>query len=237
MLDKVVKKIHEVGPWGTLRIVANNLTAVTQKLSLSSRKKTREESTFDVDLGVETSSKVEVSDLDVSEERRKHCVCYQPTRIWLFNEILNGLQISGKDYVLVDFGSGKGRVLLLAARYPFKKIIGVEISQQLHELAAENIKRHNTELCACHDISSRCLDAEDFEIPGENVVLYFYNPFDEYVMRRVLSNIEASFRRHQREMILIYINPVHHEVIDGSDFFKIIRKDRRYRVYATKAPL
>jgi len=234
MLDKVTKKLREVGFWGTLKIIVNNLVLVLQKLSPSFRRRLREENIFDANLGVETTDKVEVCDLDVSEDRRKHCVCYQPTRIWLFNKILNGLHIPHKDYIFVDFGSGKGRVLLLAARYPFKKIIGVELSRQLHEMAIKNIQRCNKELQLCHDISSRCLDVANFEIPDDNIVLYFYNPFDEYVMRQVLSNIEASFRRYHRYMILIYANPIHHELIDQFDFLQIIKKNKRYCVYIEK---
>lgn len=234
MLDKVTKKLREVGFWGALKIIVNNLVIALQKLSPSFRKKLKEENTFDANLEVETTDKVEVCDLDVSEERRKHCDCYQPTRVWLFNEIFNGLQIPHKDYILVDFGSGKGRVLLLAAMYPFKKIIGVEISRQLHEIAVKNIQSYNKELQLCHDISSRCLDAENFKIPDDNIVLYFYNPFDEYVMRQVLSNIEASFRRYHRNMILIYTNPIHHELIDQFDFLQIIKKNKRYCVYIEK---
>lgn len=34
-----------------------------------------------------------------------------------------------QDYDFLDFGSGKGRTLLMAASFPFKKITGVEFSK------------------------------------------------------------------------------------------------------------
>ena len=44
------------------------------------------------------------------------------------------------DDVFIDLGSGKGRmVLAAAARYPFKRVIGVELAEQLHEVARANV--------------------------------------------------------------------------------------------------
>lgn len=234
MLNQVVKKIRKVGFWGVFKIIINNIVLALQCLSPSFRRKLNEENTFDALFGVETIDKVEVCDLDVSEDRRQHCVFYHPTRVWLFNEIFKDIQIVHKDYILVDFGSGKGRVLLLAAMYPFKKIIGVEISRKLHEIALKNIQGYKKEWQLCHEISSWCLDVENFEIPNEKIVLFFYNPFDAFVMRQVLSNIESSFGRYHRDMILIYVNPIYHELIDRLGFFQIIKKDRRYSIYASK---
>ena len=43
--------------------------------------------------------------------------------------------------VFVDFGCGKGRVLFLAARYRFARIIGVELSERMAEQARRNLAR------------------------------------------------------------------------------------------------
>src|SRR5258708_28614484 len=46
----------------------------------------------------------------------------------------------GPDDVLIDLGSGMGRVVVHAATtYSFRRIIGVEISSRLHEIAEQNI--------------------------------------------------------------------------------------------------
>src|SRR3981081_102097 len=43
-------------------------------------------------------------------------------------------------YTFIDVGSGKGRVLFVAAGDPFRKGIGVEVSNALHDDALANLK-------------------------------------------------------------------------------------------------
>ena len=44
-------------------------------------------------------------------------------------------------YGFVDVGAGKGRALLLAAELPFRKIIGVELNEELTRIAQKNVAR------------------------------------------------------------------------------------------------
>src|SRR5579864_6881023 len=53
---------------------------------------------------------------------------YAPTSIRAFRVFLEHVDISPANDVLVDYGSGKGRVLVLAAHYPFRRVIGVEVA-------------------------------------------------------------------------------------------------------------
>ena len=43
------------------------------------------------------------------------------------------------DFIFLDFGSGKGRALFVAAEHPFRQIIGVEYSREFHETAMRNV--------------------------------------------------------------------------------------------------
>ena len=49
---------------------------------------------------------------------------YQPTEPSLFHEMLSALKIDFREFTFIDLGSGKGRVLLMAADYPFRRIVG-----------------------------------------------------------------------------------------------------------------
>ena len=52
-----------------------------------------------------------------------------------------------RNSAFVDFGSGKGRAILVASRLPFRKVIGVEYSEPLTKIAQENIsifRKHHT---------------------------------------------------------------------------------------------
>src|SRR5438552_13937135 len=48
---------------------------------------------------------------------------YQPTEPSLFHEMLKALKIDFREFTFIDLGSGKGRVLLMAANYPFRRIV------------------------------------------------------------------------------------------------------------------
>ena len=73
-------------------------------------------------------------------------------------------------------GSGKGRVLLLASEYPYKKIIGVEISNRLHHIAEKNFETWTNAQQKCRDLQSICSDAREYQFPKGPLVLFFLRP-------------------------------------------------------------
>jgi predicted RNA methylase len=115
------------------------------------------------------------------------------------------LQISYEDFVFIDFGAGKGRTLLIASLFGFKRIIGVEFARELVEIARENVKRF---VCRAEIMHA---DAAEYRVPDDNLVAYFYNPFGPEVLRRVLMGLRSLVLR--RRVYLIYVNPQYHSVI------------------------
>jgi hypothetical protein len=78
---------------------------------------------------------------------------YFATEPWLFEQLMQALPIDFTQFTFIDLGSGKGRVLLMASAYPFKRIIGVEFMPELHRVAQENIRKyteHRTEVTLDH---------------------------------------------------------------------------------------
>ena len=61
---------------------------------------------------------------------------YQPTSPKIATAILSRLELDYPQYTFIDFGSGKGRVLLIASGFPFKAVIGVEFAEELHRVAS-----------------------------------------------------------------------------------------------------
>ncbi len=74
---------------------------------------------------------------------------YQPTDPALFQEIMASLPIEFEQFAFVDLGSGKGRTLLMASEYPFKRIVGVELIAELHRAAEENIRDYRSPTQRC----------------------------------------------------------------------------------------
>lgn len=171
----------------------------------------QERSRFDLECGVETDGGPDgwtyLSDLDIPSQNWIHGNNYAPIEPERFRAILQTLSIRFEDFVFVDFGSGKGRALLLCSEAPFKKIVGVEFSPQLHAVAQRNIAKYSPAQRKCSAVESVCMDFLEFPLPPEPSVLFFFDPCDERVLTKMLARITQSLRAQPREAYLIYVAP------------------------------
>jgi hypothetical protein len=124
---------------------------------------------------------------------------------------------AGPDEVFLDFGSGKGRVVYQAAKRPFKRVIGVEVSPVLNDVARRNIERVRPRL-RCQDVELVACDALDYRIPDDLTVAYFYHPFTGETFRRVIANIVESLERRPRRFDVIYVCPQNERLLLDSGF-------------------
>lgn len=95
---------------------------------------------FDLWNGIDTAGRQPFDDLTLRGSDGSDAGGYGPVRPRDFRRALSSLEIDHRQYCFVDFGSGKGRAILMASRYPFKKIIGIEFAKELHEAALINLR-------------------------------------------------------------------------------------------------
>ena len=138
---------------------------------------------------------------------------YQPTDPALFHEMMSKLEIDFSQFVFIDIGSGKGRVLLMAADYPFRRIIGIELLPALHRIAQANIRKYKSDSQRCFAIESICRDALEFVFPPEPIVIYLFNPLPEAGFVKLLTNLGRSLKQNSRPVYVLYHNPVLEKVI------------------------
>ncbi len=69
------------------------------------------------------------------------CRGYEPIDYKCFDLIMEQLPIDPGVDGFVDYGCGKGRAVVLAATYPFTKVIGVERTKKLAEIARDNVEK------------------------------------------------------------------------------------------------
>jgi SAM-dependent methyltransferase len=160
---------------------------------------------------------------------------YQPTDPAGFRETLDALAANAhldySDFTFLDLGSGKGRTLLMASDYPFRRILGVELLPSLHHIAQENLRQCNNDSQQCLSIASLCADATTFPLPDEPLVIYLFNPFGESGLRRVVSNLEQSLRRNPRPVFLLYYNPLLEHVLAESSALRRICGTHQYSMF------
>jgi SAM-dependent methyltransferase len=160
---------------------------------------------------------------------------YQPTEPALFHEMLDALQTTAgvdfRELTFIDLGSGKGRTLLMAAGYPFRRIVGVELLPALDQIGRENLRKYQSESQQCHTMESICADAENFTFPAEPTLLYLFNPFPETVLRRVLANLEESLQANPRTVYVLYHNPQLEHVLAECSQLDKIGGTHQYSIY------
>jgi len=141
---------------------------------------------------------------------------YQPTDPALFQEMMASLPIALEQFTFVDLGSGKGRTLLMASEYPFRKIVGVELLAELHNAAQENIRAYRSQTQRCTQIEALCADASEFAFPESPLLLYLFNPLPEPALRRTIRNLEQSLQLSPRLIWIVYHNPAMSSVLAAS---------------------
>jgi SAM-dependent methyltransferase len=181
---------------------------------------------FDHQYGLETGDWINLGELKVSGENVQFGTHYEAITLSLFREAIAQIPEPLDDFLFIDFGSGKGRALLLAAEHPFGKITGVEFSSELNKIAQRNIERYKKSANSTRDIESICIDATAYPIPKEKSVCYFFNPFNEVVLAKVLGNIQKSIIEHPRTVYISYCNPIHIGVFNEFAFDKIAAGDK-----------
>jgi hypothetical protein len=152
--------------------------------------------------GIKTSEVVRLEQLGLAGSNR---VDYEPSSWLALRRVLRKRDVTAQD-VFIDFGSGKGRVVYQAALYPFKRVIGVELSQELTEIAQRNIDHARAKL-KCRNIELVYSDVLEYDIPDDVTVAYFYNPFEGDVFAAVIDKLVASLKRRPRVLRVIYANP------------------------------
>ena len=103
--------------------------------------------------------------------------------------------------------------------FPFKKVVGVEISERLHEIAAANIACYEGPQ-VCRDVTSVCGDAGVCEFPNDPLVLLLFNPFETNVLRALLDNLHKSLLENPRPVLLLYGSPKHREVFEETPWLR-----------------
>lgn len=214
---------------GALRFYAAGLFELARDLTPARRRSRYGDIDFDFEHGVDTTWATLGLRTRVREWLRG--VQYQASEPELFREIIGSLPVAAEGFTFIDLGSGKGRTLLMASDYPFRRIIGVELLAELTAIAAQNIARYKGDRQKCFNMEARVGDARDFEFPVEPTVLYLFNPFPEHILLEVLENLEKSFITSSQPVYVLYHNLVYEAVFAKQKWLRELRRTHQYAVY------
>lgn len=199
---EVVRLAREIGP----RIVAEkSISKFTDYM-------------FDLKHRTDTCRCMSLSDTRVSKSELQHGYFYVATGVLEFRKLMKALQLP-RSGTFIDFGCGKGRVVLMAAAYGFHHVIGVELAEELCSVAKRNVENYRGYLPENVSIDIIHANAATFSVPDDATVFFLLNPFDDTVIRHVLQGIGESLRRSDRPIYLIYGNSTHANTVAHDQLF------------------
>ena len=180
---------------------------------------------IDIVYGIDTCTKVELSELKIVGSNREKGFGYEPTRLVPLRKLFKEIKpIIPSETVLVDFGCGKGRVLLGTLKMSFNEVRGIEFAPELCEIARKNYVKYssNKKLSTGYKIIES--DVTDYQIHTDENIFFVNNPFDEDIFGKVLYNIADSLQRKRRDILIIYHNHwtgYPHVLEQRSDFSRV----------------
>ena len=154
-----------------------------------------------------------------SECRRRRSVSTESTRgdniryeacQWLpVRRMLKSLPPSPSD-IFVDLGSGKGKTVLIVGLLPYRRVVGVELDNDLSHCSALNVEKARARLRA-QEIYSVTANVLEWLISDDVSVIFMFNPFVGQTFRTVVSRIIESYDRSPRTLHIVYQFPQEHD--------------------------
>jgi SAM-dependent methyltransferase len=200
-LVKCVKEVfasfRKRGVWATLQILVPEVL-------------------FDWRYGTDTFSLVDSQNLSgFPEDLKQFTAGYQGANSLLFKKTMALVaKKRGKSFqedTFIDYGCGKGRALLMATDWGFKRIIGVELSDTLCEVAEENKRIFAKKRPHTTPIEVVQCDATQYEVPKDANVFFFFNPFRGQILQTVLEKVAAQAPKGS---VFVYLNPTEPEAFE-----------------------
>lgn len=168
--------------------------------------------------GTETLARIQPHKLETDSDNKVHSTMYGATRAQPLMSLFARLGLS-RDAGFVDLGCGKGRVLMIAVLYGFRRVIGVEFSEPLCQVAGRNLKAFSRCRKRKFPVTIVHSDVVHYAIQSDDAVFFLYDPFGAKVLSQVLENLLQSVRSHPREIFVIYNSPRHHDLMESCGLF------------------
>jgi hypothetical protein len=173
---------------------------------------------FDSKYGTDTARRIPREQIETDSENIVHCVNYGASKAMPFTRLMRRLKLP-KNGVFVDLGSGKGRALMLATKYGFRKVIGIEFSGELCSSARDNLQKFLRKCPSRSQVEIIESDVTKYRLRDDETVFFMLDPFNAPVLTEVLRNIRTSVERSPRTIWLIYSVPREQQIIDQAGLF------------------
>jgi hypothetical protein len=180
-----------------------------------------------------TKGDVPLAGLTIRGDNRARGHAYKPSPAFVFKWALSAVAEEDIPRMsFVDYGAGKGRVLLLAAQHPFKAVGGIEFAEELHDNATMNIAQFPRSRMKCRNVECVLNDVVNITPVDGEAVHYFFNPFAPEIFAKVLKEIVASYHARPRRLYVILIDMEAGELMHNTGVFQEMKLPTPERLQA-----
>ncbi len=184
---------------------------------------------FDLEFGVRTSGLVAGRDLKSGHKADRHNTAYFGVAPSVFREMIvrwRRLKPAAAidETTFVDMGAGMGRAMLLAAEFPFRKVLGVELNPTLAQIGRRNMALWRAARRAKSPMRMMCRDAAEFDLPEGPTVVFLFNPFGAPLLRRLVKKWDGRMRERDGQLDILYVNDEQGRVLNTAAEFARLYK-------------
>ena len=158
------------------------------------------ESICDDFFNIQTEAKYEEGDFGLD---RRIFSSYFPTSYSVLENLFQKYPFEENDHI-IDFGCGKGRVLIMASYYSCKYITGYEVNNDRYHVLLKNIENFRNKYNNNYIFTILNENVEKIEIKDNTNKYFFFNPFHLKIYIKVLNQILASLQRHNRDLYIYF---------------------------------
>jgi SAM-dependent methyltransferase len=169
---------------------------------------------FDVSYGTKTNGYLPPWLMGSGDAAEVHVTAYSGCQPSCLRQALTRIP-QPEDKTFVDFGCGKGRAIIVATEFPFRRILGIELAPKLAADAHRNVQIIRKRFPKRTKIDIVQGDAMAVPLPDGNLVIFVFHPFGAEVFARMLARISDAVRGSDREIFLVYENPVYDKMVDA----------------------
>ena len=204
MLSSITQRLKGRSPAQIVRLIGHNIAYIAREMTPQARARNRQFRAFDTQWGTDTFAMRELHTLAVDPDVAAHARRYQASSgvnmpVWFAD-----LNVDFSRTAFIDFGCGKGRAVLEAARFPFARVIGVEFAPELVEIAERNRAIMQAKGALAAPVEFVCMDAGRYAPPTDlDLVCFFYDPFGDAVMAPVADRLATL----EQPVSIIYLEP------------------------------
>jgi 16S rRNA G966 N2-methylase RsmD len=211
-IARVFRNIFKVGPITTLRYIISDLL-------------------FDRRYQIDTINTERLDNLDIASVNKASGTYYEGVNAYVFQKIFSGLQVDVTQSCFVDYGSGKGKAMCLAAELGFKKVIGIEFSLDLVETCKKNLEIFKLKSASKSEFETIHMDATEYALTSDANVLSFFNPFNEAVTDQVIEKIMESYTQTPRTIWVVHLYPQGNQAFIKHPRFELVRESNEGLVF------